>query len=459
MGDEPADRIVRMSPVSSGAFEPAPVWAIFWAVVVGFGGLVAFLIRIRTVLSAIRDGGSRIEQWAVQAEERARLEIVGHGGVRRAARVDGWLDPPLACPSPDRPGDPPTGVMLHGRVTNRSKAPVWDVLAEIVDPRTGQALPLIPLVRHVLPPGQQWSLEWIAGCAVTAPGDSVVIDLTESARSRRNGMPPQPLPLPAMLVEAGTVRPQLRITFSDTAGRWARLGAWVAPVTRDHHHPPGSAALSRAADEFREAETEGRPLDTARVAIEVGLAVHEVARHRLGRFSDSPLDLSALPRLLTSHPIAHRLRFTPGTSFPAFRGAPAGAPAPAPPDGGTGTPAPADADGTAPSDTGAVAPAPAGTTAPADAPAPVDSDASTSAEGVAALASAVRRLDERIGAASDRGADSARLLLAHAGSVLTALNGLRLGPEPVDPKPVDGPVTAWSRVPGGRFRDPKEPIV
>jgi hypothetical protein len=376
-----------MAPVTPGTFEPAPLWAIFWAVVVGFGGLLALLSRIRTILAAIRDGGFRIEQWAAGAEERARLDLLGRGGVRRAARVDGWLDPAAGCPPARRPGGPPDGVVVRGRVTNRAESPVWDVLVEVVDPLTGQVLPLVPLTRHVLPPGEQWSLEWFAGCAVTGvdpdpardervAGEAepetggLVIDLTDAAEGpslvegRSDGR--RPLPVPDVLVEAGTVRPQLRITFSDTTGRWARQGAWVAPVTRHRHLPPGCAALSRAAEEFRDADAQSRPPDTARIAIEVSLAVHEVARNRLGRFSDSPLDLSALPRLLTLHPVAGRLRFEPGVSSPA-------------------------------------------------------------AGAVSALATAVRLLDERIGSASGSSPEASRLLLAHAGSVLTALNALRLG--------------------------------
>lgn len=415
MGAAGVAAISMMIRMSSAVFDPAPLWAVFWAVVGGAGAVLVLLMRIRRALASLRDYGARVEQWAARAEERTRLEVLGHDGtrddgirddgIRRATRVDGWLGPPLRCPRPEWPEGPTDGIVLRGRVMNRTRTPVWDVLAEAVDPRTGHSLPLVPLTRYVLPPGDGWPLEWICGCTVTPP-ESTVIDVTEDrvvhlppsapaqtpakprtvptcdggSAAERNPAASEDagLPVPEVLLGVGIARPQLRITFSDASGRWVRLGGWVTPATGDRRPPPGSAAFSRASDELEEATSQNRAPDTSRIAIEVGLALHEVARRRLGRFNDSPLDLSALPALLVRHPFARRLHLEEGT---VPRGAPTGPPL------------------------------------------------AETRRSLVTLALAVRSLDERIGTASGRSPSSTRLLLAHAGSVLTALNALRLAPD------------------------------
>ena len=248
----------------------APLWAVFWVVLTFVVALFTLLTWTAVTLAGVRDREARYAQWARQADERARAELHRQNALRSAHDVDGWLD--SVQPAGSRPGD---GVVLSGRVTNRTTAPIWDLIAQVIDPRTNRVLPLVPVAVPVLPPHTGWPLEWACGCGG--------------------------LPTPGVLTGMGTARPVLRVMFTDANGRWARQGASTAPVpvTAQGRLPSGCQPWSRAVEAVSHARAGLGDLDEHQLADDVEQAVVEVTRHRLAWLTSTRLDLDILPSLLT----------------------------------------------------------------------------------------------------------------------------------------------------------------
>jgi hypothetical protein len=295
---------------------PAPgspaeaIWALFWVLAAALLALLGLLVWLVRSTTRIRQRDTQLQEWARGCEERARQEVQRRDALRRAARVDGWLEPARELsPRPAGQGRlavaDPDGWQLSGRVTNRGAAPVWDVLVEAIDPQTRRALPLPTLYRSVLPPGQEWPLVWTCGSAFApaAPGTG------------RPAGPREQLPVPSLLIEAGSSRPQLRITFSDDAGRWVRVGASVAAAPSEWRLPPGSAAFGRAVEEVEAARAPDAVLDCARVGAEVAQALRELARHRLGPSCGRRIELGALPSLLADPALAGAVYLDPAAAM------------------------------------------------------------------------------------------------------------------------------------------------
>jgi hypothetical protein len=241
-------------------------------------------------------------------EETVRRQLQQSKQRQLAGDVDGWVEPVVEL-SGRRTAEsglletaPPDGWQLPGYVVNRTGSPVWDVVVDLIDAQSEQPLPFPALFRPRLGPGSDWRFDWFCGSAFTAYHEDATVHPGEVDQ----------LPVPHAVIGAGASRPLLRLTFTDTAGRWLHIGASLARTGLAVALPPGIAPFSRAVEDLTRLQA-GTGDGYQSLVNELSLALQDAARGRLQPLSTDLVQVARVSQLLAGDHYIHRIHFDRGT--------------------------------------------------------------------------------------------------------------------------------------------------
>src|SRR5664279_2830080 len=202
-------------PVPTGSWYPLTAAAA--AVLIAVGSLW----WVAAARPTMQEQRSFDEQNQRLIEDAVRRQLQQAKERQLAGDVDGWVEPVVEL-SGRRTTEsgvletaPPDGWQLPGCVVNRTGTPIWDLVVDLIDAQSEHSLPFPALFRPRLDPGSTWRFDWFCGSAFTAYYEDATVPPGDAAQ----------LPAPHAVIGAGAARPQLRVTFTDTAGRWVHTGS------------------------------------------------------------------------------------------------------------------------------------------------------------------------------------------------------------------------------------------
>jgi hypothetical protein len=187
-------------------------------------------------------------------------------------------------------------------VVNRTGTPVWDVVVDLVDAQSEQPLPFPALLRPRVEPGTAWHVTWFCGSAFSPYYQDATVPVGE----------PVQLPVPHPVVGVGASRPQLRLRFTDSAGRWVHTGASLVPSAPGVQLSPGTAPFSRALEDL-DRLCGGARASYRSLLSELSMALQDAARGTLQPLSTAPVQLGSVAQLLAGDHYIYRLHLEPGT--------------------------------------------------------------------------------------------------------------------------------------------------
>jgi hypothetical protein len=274
----------------------------------------AAVIALGTLWWVAADKPTLQEQRAFEEQNRRLIDETVRRQLQQsklrqlAGDVDGWVEPGMelsgrrTAPSGLLETAPPDGWQLPGCVINRTGSPVWDVVVDLIDSQSEKPLPFPALFRPRLDPGSQWQFDWFCGSAFTAYHEDPTVPPGEVTQ----------LPVPHAVICAGASRPQLRLTFTDTTGRWLHTGSTLIRTGLAVTLPPGIAPFSRAMEDLSRLEAGGDGGYRSLVS-ELTLALQDAARGRLQPLSTDLVQVARVSQLLAGDHYIYRIHFERGT--------------------------------------------------------------------------------------------------------------------------------------------------
>jgi hypothetical protein len=293
--------------LSAGSAGPVATW------VIAALALLAAVAALCTLLWVINQRPTPEQRMAEAEQNRRMVEDAVRSQLQQskqrqlAADVDGWVEPVVELSRRERDAGllgtaAPDGWELAGCVVNRTGAPVWDVVIDLVDAQTEHPLPFPALLRPRVEPGTAWDVTWFCGSAFSAYYQDATVDPGD----------PVQLPVPHSVVGIGASRPQLRLAFTDSAGRWVHTGATLAPTVPGVHLTPGMAPFSRALEDLDRLRAGSRACYRSLLS-ELSMALQDAARASLQPLSTAPVELGSVAQLLAGDHYIYRLHLEPGT--------------------------------------------------------------------------------------------------------------------------------------------------
>jgi hypothetical protein len=289
-------------PVPTGSWYPLTAAAAAVLIAVGT------LWWVATARPTMQEQRSFDEQNQRLIEDAVRRQLQQAKERQLAGDVDGWVEPvvELSGRRTTQSGvletAPPDGWQLPGCVVNRTGTPIWDVVVDLIDAQSEHSLPFPALFRPRLDPGSKWRFDWFCGSAFTAYYEDATVPPGDATQ----------LPAPHAVIGAGASRPQLRVTFTDTAGRWVHTGSVLARTALTLALPPGIAPFSRAIEDLSRMEA-GTGTSYASLVSELALALQDAARGRLQPLSTDVIQVAQVSQLLAGDHYIYRIHLDRGT--------------------------------------------------------------------------------------------------------------------------------------------------